>query len=179
VAALLSACLGAVVAAQATGPWDRFDQQLRCYLTSRERLDRAIPRSACAASVDRATCHLSLLAEQIRHQRRHAGRGAIIGGDTAGEIRARVASALGDLDEPASHLLRIYRQGRVPNSHDLRVNDDFAWLQEVELPPSVASALPRLPPPLAFHLVGTGLLLVDDATGVILDIVDDVLPSAT
>ncbi len=62
-------------------------------------------------------------------------RGDIFTGDVSAGIRTSVQAALNHEGLNATDLLTVYRRMKIPDAAKIDVNDDFAWLMDVPLPP--------------------------------------------
>lgn len=123
--------------------------------------------------IERATV---ALADAIRRVRSTATPGEILALDVGISLRERIALAMKAAQIETSDLLwGPYRHpGRAPEQ--IAVNGRYPWIWGSDLPAPLANALPVLPGPLEFRLLGSTLVLVDVEAALIVDILPNALP---
>jgi hypothetical protein len=182
-AVLLFALVGALRIPMAAGPpavppaspeppaFREFTQRAQEYV----KLQKAVPRLRMTKKREEIVERRRALAQKIRETRFDAQPGDIFTPAASEEFRRVLRSIF---QGPSGRdVRRTIRQGEpVPDRH-LTVNSDYPeHLPVTTVPPTLLLRLPRLPPELAYRIIGHDFVLQDMEARVIVDFISGALP---
>ncbi len=116
------------------------------------------------------------LTSAIRARRVDAQPGALFTMDVRRTFRKLIARSLTDHQIAVNDLLVRVHAETLPGEFHLAINQLFPWQLGAAMPPCVLAALPALPDPLQYRLVGRDLILIDVDAKLVIDILPEALP---
>jgi hypothetical protein len=151
------------------------DKRLKEYAALHDKLHSTLPplsTDATAAEIDKNQRALGALVQKAR---RHAERGDIFGPVARAMIRRILARALTGPDGPK---LRDSIMDDNPGPLKIRVNSRYPdAAPRSSVPPQILQLLPKLPEDLDYRFIGDRLLLVDLHAQIVVDFIENALPS--
>ena len=154
-----------------------FQKRINDYLKLRKTIEGQMPRLKPTASVEKITHHERELAHKIREARRTAGQGDIFSQEISSEFRRLIALAM--QGQKTAQVKESLRSSEPEVRTKVRVEVNHKYPPGVPLqstPPTLLVNLPKLPPELAYRVVGRHLLLVDSKANLIVDYIPDAIP---
>jgi hypothetical protein len=179
----------AIAASQSTGAFqarnepavDRFNQSIREYVQMRERIEKTMPPLEVSSDWRRIETAVDARAAAIQKARPYAKPGDVFGENADAALGGTIVKALTDRGYDIAALLADKDEDEeVPaGTPRPRVNMPYpaAWGRWVY--PAILGALPVLPEPLEYRLVGRDLVLVDADANLVIDILENALAAPT
>jgi hypothetical protein len=170
-----------LVVSATTGAWQsdsrRADEAFRArvgaYVALQQGVAQAIPPLEETDDPTRLAAHQQALAATVRERRPGAREGDIFTADTAHLFRDVIADDF-RMREPAD--TQALRED-MPRRARLHVNDTYpADWPLATFPAALLARLPELPSVLEYRMVGRDLVLVDNAAGLVVDVLRDAVP---
>jgi hypothetical protein len=171
-------CILAVAASGCAYDWptpgERFARSVSEYMEMRARAVQrigAIPVTANSVALDRRVDRLTSYLQQLRQGLK---QGVFFSREVTSDFRRRIATRLSSAD--GRQIVAAIADVQPRALHPV-VNGIYPPKEpRGTIPPQLITALPHLPPELAYRFVGRELLLLDRDTGLILDLMPEALP---
>ena len=151
-----------------------FQSRIKTYMAMRQKLMAGTPALPDKATPEQIDAHQRALGQAIIAARKGARKGDLFGADMTTLVR-RLLGPIFKGPEGASIRNAILEDAQplVPTINT-RYPDD---VPVSSMPPDILKALPKLDETLEFRFVGRHLILMDVAAHIIVDIVDNAMPS--
>lgn len=151
-------------------------ERLKEYLALHNKLKAtltALPKEATPEQID---THQRALGRLIQNARRDAKPGDIFTRDSRGVIRGLMTRVFGG---PDGVKLKASIMDENPGRLQLTVNSRYPDAVPLStVPPQVLAGLPKAPEELEFRFIGRTLILLDVHAHLIVDLIDNIVPSA-
>jgi len=156
-------------------PRERFAFAVSEYLEMRDQALRDIAPLEVTSDPSWLASHVDQLASTIQHVRRGLQQGVLFSRPVAQEFRILISNRMSAPDGPqlARAILEVQPRAFTPHVNDRYPVDE----PRPTMPAPVLEILPPVPPVLEYRFVGRDLLLMDRATGIVLDILPSALPA--
>jgi hypothetical protein len=156
-----------------------FQDRIDRYMELREEAVEVVPDAEPTRDPADIRARENALAARIRALRATAKHGDIFTPEIRGLFRRLVSPQLkGDRGEEIRDSLQ--EDAPAPGAVPLEVNAKYpAGLPFPTTPPTLLSALPRLPRGLEYRIIGNDLVLLDQPADVIIDYIRNIIPAAT
>ena len=151
------------------------DARVERYLELRREAAVEANRLEVTSEADELKKDVRELANAIQVRRGTADEGDMLGGEVGESIRAALAARLSREDGPRiiAGIMDVQ-----PDMPPPAINARYPSEEPRSMmPPSVLRALPKVPDELSYRFVGRDLVLLDRRTGLVLDVLRDVLPA--
>jgi hypothetical protein len=146
------------------------------YLMIREEAARTVPLPRVSPDLRQLLQARSALASAVRDRRAEAKIGDLFTFDVRRTFRKLIARSLVERRIVISALMAEVRRQIGPGSFRLAVNEPFPWRLGAAMPSCVLDALPPLPWELEYRIIDHDLVLIDQGSGLVIDILPDALP---
>jgi hypothetical protein len=150
--------------------------RLHEYVALHRKLESTLPKLSKEASPQEIDRHQRTLAQLVQEARRGARPGDIFTPESEAVIKRLLARIFGGregkalrasiMDENPVAAVRLVVNGRYPDAIPLST-----------VPPQVLQALPKLPEEMEYRFVGSHLVLLDVYAHIIVDLIENALPS--
>jgi hypothetical protein len=153
----------------------RFNERLHAYLSLRRQIEAKLPPLSKTANPAEIGEHERRLGAAIRDARPGARRGDIFGPDVSSLIRSIVREDF--RRRPPGQVKAAVTE--VPPTLGLRIDDPYPLTYPLAtVPPQLLAALPHLPDGLEYRFVGRRVILRDVGANLVLDFIEDAVPTA-
>jgi hypothetical protein len=172
----LPASAGPQSSAADTAALVQFNKRVQEYASMHRRLEGAVPTVAVSEDMAEVQRAMTALAAKIRHERRRAHEGDILGGQVAVVFRRYIREGC---DGAFDALLKMVNDEAEVQPRP-RVNErypDGATFSMI--PPGVLCKLPPLPDELEYRFINRDLVLRDLHANIIVDVLRDAIPEST
>jgi hypothetical protein len=149
---------------------------LEQYLVIREDAASTVPVPRVSPDPRQVLDAKSALASAVRARRAGAKIGDLFTFDVRRTFRKLIARSLIEHEIVLSELLAELRRQMGPGSFRLAVNEPFPWRLGAAMPTCVLDVLPPLPWELEYRIIDHDLVLIDQGSGLVIDILPDALP---
>jgi hypothetical protein len=150
-------------------------QRINDYVDLHKKLEDKLPKLSNEASPKEIDQHQRALARLIQEGRRGAKPGDIFTPDSQAVIKRLLARVFGGAEGAA---LRASIMDENPGTVKLAVNGRYPDSVPLStVPPQVLQGLPKLPDEMEFRFVGNHLILMDVHAHIIVDLIQNALPS--
>jgi hypothetical protein len=151
-----------------------FQARVKTYLALRQKLMTGRPALPDKATPDQIDAHQRALGQLIIAARKGARKGDLFGADMIVLVRRLLAPIFKGPDGAAIRSAILEEQPPWTPAVNVRYPDDFPVST---MPPEILKALPKLDETLEFRFIGRHLILMDVPAHLILDVVDNAMPS--
>lgn len=149
---------------------------LEKYLLIREDAASTVPWPRGSPDPRQVLQARSTLASAVQERRAGAKIGDLFTFDVRRTFRKLIARSLIAHEIVLSELLADVRRQIGPGSFRLAVNEPFPWRLRAAMPSCVLDVLPPLPLELEYRIIDHDLVLIDQGSGLVIDILPDALP---
>jgi hypothetical protein len=156
---------------------ERFETAVEEYARMRQRIECAVPAFEVTSDPWKIHEAVEARAAAIRAARAAALQGDIFAAGSDLAFRALIVQALAARGHHVADLLEQDEEAVPADTAQPFVNGSYSSALGTAMWPSVLSALPVLPEPLQYRLVGRNLVLLDVDANLVLDILENVLPA--
>ena len=155
--------------------YKEFLNRVQEYVRLHKSIESTLPPLKPTDVPELITAHEQALARKIREARPNAKPGDIFNEDAAEAFRKAARHELhGTAGQQARKTLR---QGEPVKQTPLEINQAYPdGLPFTTVPPSLLLKFPKLPPELAYRIVGRDLVLMDVKASLVIDLIKDLLP---
>jgi hypothetical protein len=151
-----------------------FQARVKTYLALRQKLMTGRPTLPDKATPDQIEAHQRALGQMVIAARKGARKGDLFGADMTVLLRRLLGPIFKGPDGAAiRNAILEESQPRVPIINSLYPDD----VPVSSMPPEILKALPKLDETLEFRFIGRHLILLDVPAHLILDVVDNAMPS--
>lgn len=151
-----------------------FQQRVKAYVELRKKVEEGVPPAKPTDQPEQIRARRLLLAQRMMGARKDAKRGDIFTHEISEEFRKQIHRTF--TGPEGKELRRTIREGD-PVKLRLYVNntypDDFPV---TTMPPTLLSALPKLPPEVEYRVVGRDFVLQDAELRLVLDFIREAYP---
>lgn len=150
-------------------------QRVHEYVALHKKLEDRLPKLSDEASPGEIDRHQRALARLVQKARRGAKPGDIFALESRAVIKRLLARVFGGADGAA---LRASIMDENPGTVKVTVNGRYPDTVPLStVPPQVLQGLPNLPEEMEFRFIGNHLILMDVHAHIILDLIENALPS--
>jgi hypothetical protein len=155
--------------------YKEFGARVEAYEKLRKEAVKNVPALKKKSKPEEIATHHDALVNKIREMRSNAVRGDIFTPSATEAIARAIKSVYAG---PEAHGVRNTIQAGEPLAgFKVEVNQKYPEnLPFTTMPPTLLSALPRLPDEVVYRLIGTTLLLVDRRANIIIDFMPNAIP---
>jgi hypothetical protein len=146
------------------------------YLLIREDAASTVPLPRGSADPRQVLQARSALASAVQERRAGAKIGDLFTFDVRRTFRKLIALSLIEHRIVTSELLAELRRQMGPGSFRMAVNEPFPQRLGAAIPSCVLDVLPPLPWELGYRIIDHDLVLIDQGSGLVVDILPDALP---
>jgi hypothetical protein len=146
------------------------------YLVVREQAARTVPLPRVSPDSRQVLEARGALASAIRDRRAGAKIGDLFTFAVRRTFRELIARSLTEHQIVTGELLAELRRQIGPGSFVIGVNEPFPWQLGAAVPSCVLDALPPLPWELEYRIIDHDVVLIDQGSGLVIDILPDALP---
>lgn len=170
----------AAIAQNALSPQEKtiiadFEKQAEKYSKLRENLEEKLPKLSKDASAEQIEAHKASFQKSVQTARSGAKQGDIFTPAATELIRKIIKAEFNEKKERTE--MRQTVSEADTKGVSLKINFPYPDSKEqIEMPPTLLLALPRLPKQLRFRFVGRNLVLVDRENALIIDYMSNALP---
>ena len=151
-----------------------FDQRLGAYMKIHKAAQEGVGRVGTTKSAEQLNDQRRAIADGILSRRKNAAQGDIFTTQIAAELRRLIQVNLKHKSNAVRTSIKSDEQGPKPV---VRVNGPYPESAPLEtMPPTLLMALPKLPAELDYRLIGTTLILRDNAANLIIDMMPNAIP---
>jgi len=151
-----------------------FQARVKSYLALRQKLTAGRPALPDKATPDQVEAYQRGLGEAVIAARKGARKGDLFGGDMTVLVRRLLGPIFKGPDGAAIRNAILEEAQPLVPTVNTRYPDD---VPVSSMPPEILKALPKLDDTLEFRFVGRHLILMDVPAHLIVDIVDNAMPS--
>jgi hypothetical protein len=151
-----------------------FQARVKNYLALREKLMKGTPALPDKATPDQIEAHQRAIGQLVMAARKGARKGDLFGADMTVLVRRLLGPIFKGPDGAAIRNAILEEPQPLVPTINTRYPDD---VPVSTMPPEILKALPQIDETLEFRFVGRHLILMDVPAHVIVDIVDNVMPS--
>ena len=155
-----------------------FNRQVAHYARLHRRLERALPPEHLFMDTEDMPFAVDALHTALIDARPNARAGVFFKPALAYLLTQRLHRAVTANGYTAAEVLAAINVGRVPGMRRPQVNDRLPDVSNIEVWPALRAALPPLPKELTFRFIDRDLVLWDVHADLIVDVLEDALPSA-
>jgi hypothetical protein len=150
-------------------------RRINDYVALHKKLEDKLPKLSKEASPKEIDQHQRAMARLVQEARRDAKPGDIFTPESRAVIKRLLARVFGNSDGAA---LRASIMDENPGTVKLAVNGRYPDTVPLStVPPQVLQGLPKLPEEMEFRFVGNHLILMDVHAHIIVDLIENALPS--
>ena len=152
-----------------------FQARLKTYLELHDKLESTLPKLPDKATPKEMDAHQRVFGPLVQKSRAGAKQGEIFTPDMQAFVRRVTRKAFSGPDGK-----QMISSIMDENPVGIKISINGRYPDEVPLstmPPDLLAALPKLPPEFAFRFVGDRFILLDQHAHLIVDWVDNVLPT--
>lgn len=154
--------------------YKEFLNRVQDYVRLHKSIEGTLPALKPTDVPELITAHQQALARKVREVRPNAKPGDIFTEDATEAFRKAIHHELHGPE--GRHARRTIQQGE-PLKIQLEVNQPYPdGVPYTTLPPSLLSKFPKLPPEMAYRIVGHDLILLDLKASLVVDLVKDLIP---
>ena len=151
-----------------------FLNHVQDYVRLHKSVEGTLPALKTTDVPELLTAHQQALARKIREARPNAKPGNIFTEEATEALRKVIHH---ELRGPGGHNARKTIQQGEPLKIQVEINQPYPdGVPYTTLPPSLLLKFPKLPPEMAYRIVGHDLILLDVKASLIVDLVKDLLP---
>lgn len=176
-AAVLTAGWLAAAAGRAPKEPDQYKEFLNHvqeYVRLHKSIEATLPTLKPTDVPELIAAHQQALARKIREARPNAKPGDIFTEDAIEAFRKVIHH---ELHGPSGHHARKTIQQGEPLKMQVEINQPYPdGVPYTTLPPSLLLRFPKLPPEMAYRIVGHDLILLDVKASLVVDLVKDLIP---
>jgi hypothetical protein len=155
--------------------FQEFSARVLLYLRVHKTAESNLPKLKPTANADAIVAHQQELAKKIAEARAKAAGGDIFTPRAQAAFRHAIRSAFEGPD--GEHTRATMHQGAPLQPMALRVNQVYPdGVPFTTVPPTLLQKLPKLPPEVAYRIVGQDLLLHDIRANLVVDIIHEAIP---
>lgn len=155
--------------------YKEFLNHVQDYVRLHKSLESTLPALKQTDVPELIAAHQQALARKIREARPDAKPGDIFTAEATEAFRKAVHHELHGTE--GRHARKTLQQGEPLKEMPLEINQAYPdGVPFTTVPPSLLLRFPRLPPELAYRIVGRDLLLMDVKASLVVDLIKDVLP---
>ena len=152
-----------------------FTKRVQEYAALHTKLENTLPKLSKEATPQEIEKFQQALGRLIQEARPKAQQGDIFTKDIRAYFRRQLA---GVFNGPEGKLLKASIMDENPGPIKLRINSRYPdTIPIATTPPQVLAALPKLPEELEYRFIGERLILLDTHGHIIVDYIEDALPS--
>lgn len=151
-----------------------FQARVKNYLALREKLMKGTPALPDKATPDQIEAHQRAIGQLVMAARKGARKGDLFGADMTVLVRRLLGPIFKGPDGAAIRNAILEEPQPLVPTINTRYPDD---VPVSTMPPEILKALPKIDETLEFRFVGRHLILMDVPAHLIVDIVDNVMPS--
>ena len=154
----------------------QFLDRVQDYVRLRKPIEATLPALKPTDVPELITAHEQALARKIGEARPNAKAGDIFTEDAAEAFRKAIHH---ELHSPEGrHARKTIRQGE-PVKIQVQVNQPYPdGVPYTTLPPTLLAKFPKLPPEVAYRIVGHDLILLDVKANLVVDLARNLIPAA-
>jgi hypothetical protein len=154
--------------------YKEFLKRVQDYVRLHKSIEATLPALKPTDLPELITAHQQALARKIREARPNAKPGDIFTEDAIGAFRKVIHH---ELRGPGGHRARKTIQQGEPLKMQVEINQPYPdGVPYTTLPPSLLLKFPKLPPEMAYRIVGHDLILLDVNASLVVDLVKDLIP---
>jgi hypothetical protein len=151
-----------------------FQQRVKAYIELRKKVEESVPPAKPTDQPERIQARRLLLAQKMMGARKDAKPGDIFGHEISEEFRKQIHRTFSGPE--GKELRRTIRQGD-PVKLRLYINTTYPEdFPVTTMPPTLLSALPKLPPEVEYRVVGRDFVLQDAELRLVLDFIREAYP---
>lgn len=152
-----------------------FETRVKEYAALHDKLEATLPKLPKEATPQQIDSHQRAFARLVQEARAGATAGSIFTPDVKAVVQQLMAQVFGGRDGAA---LKASIMDENPGPIKLTINGRYPDTVPLStVPPQVLQGLPRLPDALEFRFIGRHLILMDEHAHLIIDVIENVLPS--
>ena len=151
-----------------------FQQRVKAYVELRKKVEESVPPAKSTDQPERIRARRLLLAQKMMGARKDAKRGDIFTHEIGEEFRKQIHRTFSGPE--GKELRRTIREGD-PVKLRLYINTTYPEdFPVTTMPPTLLSALPKLPPEVEYRVVGPDFVLQDSELRLVLDFIREAYP---
>jgi hypothetical protein len=154
-----------------------FQKSLNDYLKLHKRVQAALPTPKPGSSATDIKQYQQFLAQGIRAERAQARQGDIFTPPVSQLFRQLIVTPFRSSD--AGKIRASLRHAEPVQGLKLEINQEYPQATPLQsTPPTLLMDLPKLPKELEYRLVGRELILLDNTSNLVVDLLPDALPTS-
>ena len=151
-----------------------FQTRVKNYLTMRQKLVAGVPALPDKANPDQIEAHHRALGQALMTARKSARKGDLFSGDMTVLVRRLLAPVFKGPDGAAIRNAILEEPQALVPTVNMHYPDE---VPVSTMPPEILKALPKIDESLEYRFIGRHLILLDVPTHLIVDVVDNAMPS--